>query len=502
VVCRLNNANKFTDAQCYIVATAGPSFFKSTTIFGHDLKRLSTSVIAFQALHALFTDYSSGVALLDFYLRGVVTRQVAFDFRFISTLAPIGAHKRGLCMAVDSTSALIRGSFIAAFVVAASLSAVPAIAQEVACEPPETVDSPPPPLPTYEQPPIPAPGYMWTPGNWSWDPDEGDYYWVPGTWVEPPRPGLLWTPGYWAWVGGSYLFHRGYWGPHVGFYGGVSYGYGYTGDGYEGGRWDHGSFFYNRTVNNIGGARITNVYEKNVVVNNTVNNISYNGGKGGVDVKATPEQRTFAKETHFAPTTAQRQNVEVARKDPQLFSKENKGAPPVAAVQRPAQLKGPGVVPAKAEGENATPVGNRPNEEKKPELDNRPNANAPAPNEAKPAQEFKKPGIDQNKPAVDQNKPAAIEEKKPAVGGAKPAVEKPKTEENRIEEKKPAIEEKKPEAMKPMERPAPKAEAPAPAPAQQHMERPPEQHMAPPAQHMAPPAQHPPGKPEEKKKEP
>ena len=54
----------------------------------------------------------------------------------------------------------------------------------------------PPELPVYEQPPIPGPGYMWTPGYWAWDEDEGDYYWVPGAWVSAPEPGLLWTPGY------------------------------------------------------------------------------------------------------------------------------------------------------------------------------------------------------------------------------------------------------------------------------------------------------------------
>ena len=86
-------------------------------------------------------------------------------------------------------------------------------------------DEEPPPLPEYEQPPLPAPGYLWTPGYWAWNND--DYYWVPGTWVEPPEQGLLWTPGYWAYADGVYAFNRGYWGPHVGFYGGVSYGYGY-----------------------------------------------------------------------------------------------------------------------------------------------------------------------------------------------------------------------------------------------------------------------------------
>ena len=129
------------------------------------------------------------------------------------------------------------------------------------------VDIAPPPLPVYDQPPIPAPGYIWTPGYWAWDDDTG-YYWVPGTWVLPPEPALLWTPGYWGWNDGVYAFHEGYWGPEVGFYGGVSYGYGYTGDGYEGGYWRGGAFFYNRTVNNISNVQISNVYNKTVVVNN------------------------------------------------------------------------------------------------------------------------------------------------------------------------------------------------------------------------------------------
>ncbi len=33
-------------------------------------------------------------------------------------------------------------------------------------------------------------------------------------------------------------FHAGYWAEQVGFYGGIDYGYGYTGDGYQGGRWE------------------------------------------------------------------------------------------------------------------------------------------------------------------------------------------------------------------------------------------------------------------------
>ncbi len=131
-----------------------------------------------------------------------------------------------------------------------------------------SIGVPPPPLPVYEQPPIPAPGYMWTPGYWAYDDDDG-YFWVPGTWVQAPRPGLLWTPGYWAFDGGSYRYRDGYWGEEIGYYGGVDYGYGYGGNGYEGGYWRGGSFFYNRTVNNISNVTITNIYEKTVINNTT-----------------------------------------------------------------------------------------------------------------------------------------------------------------------------------------------------------------------------------------
>ena len=62
----------------------------------------------------------------------------------------------------------------------------------------------------------------------------------------PPQVGVLWTPGYWGWGGAAYVFHEGYWGPHIGFYGGVNYGFGYGGVGYEGGYWRSRRFAYNR----------------------------------------------------------------------------------------------------------------------------------------------------------------------------------------------------------------------------------------------------------------
>src|SRR5215475_4219924 len=114
-----------------------------------------------------------------------------------------------------------------------------------------SVNFAPPELPLYEQPICPGEGYLWTPGYWAWDADYDDYYWVPGTWVLAPEPGFLWTPPYWGWNGAAFVFYQGYWGPRVGFYGGIDYGFGYTGRGYEGGRWEGRHFYYNRTVNNV-----------------------------------------------------------------------------------------------------------------------------------------------------------------------------------------------------------------------------------------------------------
>ena len=99
---------------------------------------------------------------------------------------------------------------------------------------------------------------MWTPGYWAYGP--AGYYWVPGVWVRPPQVGVLWTPGYWGWGGSAFVFHEGYWGPHIGFYGGVNYGFGYGGVGFEGGYW-HGNTFLRITapVTNVD-VHVTNVY--------------------------------------------------------------------------------------------------------------------------------------------------------------------------------------------------------------------------------------------------
>jgi hypothetical protein len=205
-----------------------------------------------------------------------------------------------------------------------------------------SVNIAPPALPVYVQPALPAPGYIWTPGYWAWS---GAYYWVPGTWVLAPRPGLLWTPGYWGWNNGLYAFNPGYWGPHVGFYGGISYGFGYTGVGFQGGYWNNGSYFYNSSVNNVTNSSVTNVYNK-TIVNNTTNNVSYNGGAGGVAAKPTPQEMAAANEPHVAPTGQQMQHQQAASKNPALFAGANHGHPAIAATPRPGAFGAPGVVPA------------------------------------------------------------------------------------------------------------------------------------------------------------
>ena len=186
---------------------------------------------------------------------------------------------------------------------------------------------------------------MWTPGYWAWG--GGGYYWVPGTWVQPPAVGVLWTPPYWGFVGGVYAFHAGYWGPHVGFYGGVNYGFGYGGVGFAGGRWVGNSFAYNRAVTNVNVTVIHNTYHETVINNVTVNRVSYNGGPGGISRAPTVEERSFAGERHVPPTQMQRQHFQESQRNPELAARANGGHPGIAATPRPAAFNGPGVIGAR-----------------------------------------------------------------------------------------------------------------------------------------------------------
>ena len=182
--------------------------------------------------------------------------------------------------------------------------AVPAAAQPAVIV---SVRIAPPLLPVYVQPPIPEAGYMWTPGYWAYG--TVGYFWVPGTWVQPPIVGVLWTPPYWGWSNGVYAFNQGYWGPHVGFYGGVNYGYGYGGSGYDGGHWNGGSFAYNRSANNFGSVAVQN----------------------GLKAEPTAEQRLADNETHTAPTGEQVRHILAAATNPAFAMSHNDAHPAIAA---------------------------------------------------------------------------------------------------------------------------------------------------------------------------
>ena len=221
----------------------------------------------------------------------------------------------------------------------------------------------PPALPVYEQPICPGEGYIWTPGYWAWDDDVDDYYWVPGTWVLAPEVGYLWTPAWWGWGGNAFIFHEGYWGPVVGFYGGINYGFGYFGDGYAGGRWERGRFFYNREVTRIDERRIRNVYNERVLNETRMNRVSYNGGQGGIKARPTPRQEEAAHERHLAPVSAQTQHVRAARGNQQLRASVNQGRPPIAATTKPGSFRGRSVVQAREAGAPYHPPANRGNTE-------------------------------------------------------------------------------------------------------------------------------------------
>ena len=193
----------------------------------------------------------------------------------------------------------------------------------------------PPVLPVYVQPPCPEPGLMWTPGYWAYGPD--GYYWVPGTWVPAPYVGALWTPGYWGWGGGLYVWHPGYWGAHVGYYGGVNYGFGYMGIGFAGGAWRGGVFAYNTAVMNVGPG-IHNVYRDTTIVHNTTvinnNHVAFSGGPGGINHPPTAQENAYSHEQHMTPTAAQTQHETAARTNVNAYASHNGGHPTNLATAR------------------------------------------------------------------------------------------------------------------------------------------------------------------------
>jgi hypothetical protein len=253
---------------------------------------------------------------------------------FVGVLTEVGSHERD-----QDPFAMFRLVRFLCFTAAAlvlsaapggSLAFVaPAYAQAHAAS--NVASIAPPPLPSYSQPAIPGRGYIWVPGYWGWN--GTGYYWVPAYWARPPAAGLLWTPGYWAWndTNRDYVFHSGFWAKTVGFYGGINYGFGYTGEGYHGGLWQNHQFVYNRAVNDLGTAHVAS-YANQVFA--PASHISYEGGRGGTTTRPTPGQLATARGDRVGPTPVQIRNQQTASRIRNQRYSANKGAPPLTAFAR------------------------------------------------------------------------------------------------------------------------------------------------------------------------
>ena len=178
---------------------------------------------------------------------------------------------------------------------------------------------------------------MWTPGYWGYGPE--GYYWVPGAWVPAPFVGALWTPGYWGWGSGMYAWHPGYWGMHVGYYGGVNYGFGYMGVGFVGGMWHGGVFAYNTAVMRVNRTVIHNTYiNRTIVTRNTIVNnrrVAFSGGPGGINHPPTAAEMSASREPHITRTSFQAQNDAMARNNRSSYFNVNHGRPNNLVASRP-----------------------------------------------------------------------------------------------------------------------------------------------------------------------
>ncbi|MHB1935079.1 MAG: YXWGXW repeat-containing protein [Acidobacteriaceae bacterium] len=340
---------------------------------------------------------------------------------------------------------------------------------------------PPPPMPEYEQPYCPGPDYIWTPGYWYWSP--AGYYWVPGAWVLAPYIGALWTPGYWGFMGGRYGWNGGYWGPYIGFYGGINYGYGYFGRGYEGGYWNRGAFYYNRSVNRVGG-NMRHVYARNVNYNNRTR-VSYNGGRGGVNARPNRSQMNAARARRFGAIPAQRQLVKQAQGNRAQFANVNKGRPAQVAYSRPVNggRKAPAARPQDfrpvmgARPATGAPLGNT----NRPQ----PTANRNRPTQSRPIQQTQpRPQqyhpAPQRQPAQQQYRPAPPQyhpqQRQPAQQQYRPAPPQyhPQQRQPAQQQYRPAPPQYHPQQRQPAQqqyRPAPQRQESRPAPQHQQDNR-------------------------------
>ena len=250
-----------------------------------------------------------------------------------ANLAPVAANESAPAVAQEQYPAAAQEQYPAAPAAASYPTAATCPPGEDCTQQLVEAPQPPPPLLQYQQPVCPGPNYIWTPGYWGYA--DAGYYWVPGAWVLAPYIDALWTPPYWAWYDGAYRWHSGYWGPYIGYYGGINYGFGYTGLGFYGGYWNQGAFVYNRAVTNVDPRIEHHVYSRRVVNFTPFNRISYNGGRGGVNRRATPAELAVRSETRIAPLPVQMEHRQAAAANRAQFARENGGHPALAAQAGP-----------------------------------------------------------------------------------------------------------------------------------------------------------------------
>ena len=202
----------------------------------------------------------------------------------------------------------------------------------------------PPALPVYEQPDGLQPGMMWTPGYWAFG--AAGYYWIPGAWVPAPYNGALWTPGYWGWERGRYFFHEGYWGRHVGYYGGVNYGFGYGGVGFAGGEWRGHDFHYNTAIMHVDGRYIHKTFEDRERVDRGFvardSHVAFSGGPGGIRHEPGAEERLAEHDEHQGRTSFQEHHENFARNDKSSYASNNGGHPAHGSLGAPSGGTGSG----------------------------------------------------------------------------------------------------------------------------------------------------------------
>ena len=129
----------------------------------------------------------------------------------------------------------------------------------------------------------------------------------------------------------------------MGFYGGLNYGYGYSGWGYQGGRCEQGGFWYNRAASNVRPGTARHVYGNRPAIAARLGRVSFNGWSAGVSARATGAERQVQAVSNSGPSAPQMAHERDALVVPaQRFSGPREG-PLVAATPQPSAFSAPGV---------------------------------------------------------------------------------------------------------------------------------------------------------------